>query len=213
MKMLSGIATIALACLALLSFPSGQNSQNGPFLLSSTTFENNTTMPISTIFSYEVNGVNVCSINGAPGGDESPELAWSNAPPGTQSFAVTTFDVTAGVVHWGMYNIAPTITELPENAGVTGSKYGLQVINTYGSAGSNADMNYGGPCPPADYPPNVHHYVFTVHALDRDLQLPSSADFPPTALTLYRALVIAGQQGQVLASASFTGLYSTTPPE
>jgi hypothetical protein len=213
MKTLSGIASMVLACLAVVSFPSAQDSQNGPFRLRSTTFEDNSVMPISTIFDYEYNGVNVCSINGAPGGDESPELAWSNVPPRTRSFAVTTFDVTAGVVHWGMYNVSPTTTELPENAGITGSTYGLQVINTYGSAGSNADMNYGGPCPPSDYPPNVHEYVFTVYALDRDLQLPSSTDFPPTALTLYRALVIAGQEGHVLANASITGLYSTTPPQ
>ncbi len=43
--------------------------------------------------------------------------------------------------------IPGTTTDLPQNAGVTGSTYGLQVINTYGSAGANADLNYGGPCP------------------------------------------------------------------
>jgi phosphatidylethanolamine-binding protein (PEBP) family uncharacterized protein len=110
-----------------------------------------------------------------------------------------------------MYNISAATTELPENAGVTGSRYGKQVINTYGSAGSDADLNYGGPCPPADYPPNAHHYVFTVYALDKDLSLPFSANFPPTALTLYRALVWAGSSGHILASASITGLDSTTP--
>jgi phosphatidylethanolamine-binding protein (PEBP) family uncharacterized protein len=68
-----------------------------------------------------------------------------------------------------------------------------------------------GHVPPADYPPNVHHHVFTVYALDTDLNLPFSANFPPTALTLYRALVWAGDSGHVLASASITGLYSTTP--
>lgn len=190
---------------------SAQDSQDNKFHVSSTTFENNTTLPLSMIYNYQVNGVNICSINGAPGGDESPQLAWTNAPSGTRSFAVTTFDVTAGVVHWGMYNISPATNELPENAGVTGSTYGQQVINTYGSAGSNADMNYGGPCPPADYPPNVHHYVFTVYALDTKLRLPSSTDFPPTALSLYRALVSAGERGHIMARASITGLYSTTP--
>ena len=131
---------------------SAQDSQDNKFHVSSTTFENNTTLPLSMIYNYQVNGVNICSINGAPGGDESPQLAWTNAPSGTRSFAVTTFDVTAGVVHWGMYNISPATNELPENAGVTGSTYGQQVINTYGSAGSNADMNYGGPCPPLIIP-------------------------------------------------------------
>jgi Raf kinase inhibitor-like YbhB/YbcL family protein len=165
------------------------------------------------IYNYQYMGTNVCSLNGSPGGDESPELSWTNVPRGTRSFALTVFDVTAGVVHWGMYNISSTTTELPENAGVTGSSYRQQVTNTYGSAGSNADLNYGGPCPPSDYPPNDHRYVFTVYALDTDLRLPSSPDFPPTALTLFGALVWAGSSGHVLASASITGLYSTTPSQ
>jgi Raf kinase inhibitor-like YbhB/YbcL family protein len=201
----------AVGFLALADFASAQDWQDHRFRVSSTTFENNTVLPLSTIFNFLVNGSNICSLNGSPGGDESPELSWRNVPLGTRSFAVTVFDVTAGVVHWGMYNISADTTELPENAGVTGSPYGKQVINTYGSAGTNADLNYGGPCPPADYPPNIHQYVFTVYALDKDLHLPFSENFPPTALTLYRALVEAGSSGHVLASASITGLYSTTP--
>jgi len=71
------------------------------------------------------------------------------------------------------------------------------------------NMNYGGPCPPADYPPDVHHYVFTVYALDTELKLPGSTNFPPTAFTLFRQLVAARKH--VLATASITGLYSNTP--
>jgi Raf kinase inhibitor-like YbhB/YbcL family protein len=211
MKRQSVITIAAFGFLTLATFAAAQDWPNNQFSLRSSTFKNNQTMPLSTIYNYQYNGTNICSIDGSPGGDESPELSWSNAPRGTRTFAVTTFDVTAGVVHWGMYNISTETTELPENAGVTGSSYGEQVINLYGSAGTNADLNYGGPCPPADYPPNVHHYVFTVYALDTELKLPSSTDFPPTALTLYRALVWAGSSGHVLASASITGLYSATP--
>jgi Raf kinase inhibitor-like YbhB/YbcL family protein len=212
-KVLSRITTVAVAFLALTSFSFAQQLINSRFRLSSTTFENDTILPLSTIHNIQVKGINVCSINGARGGNKSPELMWTSAPRGTRSFAVTTFDVTAGVVHWGMYNISPAAIELPENAGVTRSTYGKQVINTYGSAGSSADMNYGGPCPPPDYPPNIHHYVFTVYALDTKLKLPSFPNFPPTALSLYDALVSAGEQGHILASASITGLYSTTHPK
>jgi Raf kinase inhibitor-like YbhB/YbcL family protein len=205
------IAITTFGFLSLATFTLAQDWSGNKFLLSSSTFKNNETLPISTIYNYQYNGTNICSLDGSPGGDESPQLSWSNAPRGTRSFAVTTFDVTAGVTHWGMYNVSAETTELPENAGVTGSTYGEQVINTYGSSGTNADLNYGGPCPPADYPPNVHHYVFTVYALDTELKLSSSANFPPTALTLYRALTWAGSSGHILASASITGLYSTTP--
>jgi Raf kinase inhibitor-like YbhB/YbcL family protein len=180
------------------------------FEVSSTTFENDKTVPLSMLFNAQVNGVNVCSINGRPGGNKSPELSWTNVPRDTRSFAVIAFDVTAGFTHWGMYNISAETTELPENAGVTGSSYGKQVINNFGSAGTDAFLSYDGPCPPANYPPNVHHYVFTVYALDIELELPSSRNFPPTADTLFRALIEAGRHRHILASASLTGLYSTT---
>jgi Raf kinase inhibitor-like YbhB/YbcL family protein len=211
MKTLRIVAIAAFAPLALANFALAQDWQSESFRLSSTTFENGATVPISTIFDDEVNGVNVCSLDGSPAGNESPELTWTNAPRHTASLVVTAFDVTAGFIHWGMYNISPTTTELPENAGVTGSSYGQQVINNFGSAGSNAFISYDGPCPPPNYPPNVHHYVFTVYALDQELKLPASANFPPTGATLFRALVEAGQCHHVLASASITGLYSTTP--
>jgi len=210
-KRLSMITIAMFGFLALVYSASGQDWEDNRFSLRSSTFKNNTTMPISTIQNFVFNGANVCSTDGSPGGDESPELLWRNVPRGTRSFAVTTFDTIAGVVHWGMYNISATTTELPQNAGITGSTYGSQVINVYGNDGQNADLNYGGPCPPPDYPPNVHPYVFTVYALDKELDLPFSANYPPTALTLYRALVEAGSSGHALASASITGLYSTAP--
>ena len=211
MKTLSIVAITAFAFLTFANFAPAQDRQKERFHVSSTTFEDGATMPSSALYDLQFNGVNVCSLDGSPGGNESPELSWTNAPRHTASFAVIAFDVTAGFIHWGMYNISPSATGLPENAGVTGSKYGQQVINNFGSPGNNAFINYDGPCPPPDYPPNVHHYVFTVYALDKELKLPGSANFPPTGAALFRVLVEAGECHHILASASITGLYSTTP--
>ena len=123
MKTLSTVAITAFAFLALANFASAQD-QDHKFQVSSTTFKNNTFLPISAIHNITIpNGTNGCSINGAPGGNESPELSWTGVPRGTASFVVITFD-TLGFTHWGMYNIPPTITKLPENAGVAGSAYG-----------------------------------------------------------------------------------------
>lgn len=202
--------TILLLCSALplsAQTPSRDSDWEHRFQVTSTTFENNSTLPISTINNIPVNGSNACSINGAPGGDESPELSWTNVPQGTRSFVVVLYDETAAFTHWAMYNISPDATGLPQNAGVTGSTFGQQLPNDFGNP------QYGGPCPPANYPPNVHHYVFTVYALDRKLKLPASANFPPNLETLYHALIKAGEDHHILASARILGLYSTTPTE
>jgi len=199
---------VTFSLLVLLASPAGaqpKHSATAQFQLTSSTFTNKSTMPISTINNIVQNGVNVCSIDGSTGGNESPELAWTNAPARTQSFVVVTYDVTAAFTHWGMYNIPATTTELPQNAGVPGSSYGSQIVNDF-----FVGAEYDGPCPPAGVAPYVHHYVFTVYALDTQLKLPGSKNFPATAETLYHALIAAGRYHHILASARLIGLYSTT---
>jgi len=199
---LFGGAAIALGLLTANVW--AQDGFFGGFQLSSTTFANGQFLPIITINNIVSNGVNVCSINGAPGGDQSPELSWTGAPAGTRSFVVALYDVTASFTHWGMYNISGERTGLPENAGVAGSPFGMQIVNDFGVA-----AEYDGPCPPPNLTPYVHNYVFTVYALDTELSLPGSANFPANAETLYQALIAAGREGHILASASLLGLYST----
>jgi len=197
---------VTIAVLGIAAFAQDESSAEKRFRLTSRTFANDTFLPISTINNIPVNGKNSCSINGAPGGNQSPELSWTGAPPDTRSFVVTLYDVTAAFTHWGMYNISGDRTGLPENAGVPGSSYGAQIVNDF-----FVGAEYDGPCPPANVTPYVHHYVFTVYALDIDLELPSSANFPASAETLYQALIEAGKYRHILASASLTGFYSTTP--
>ena len=207
--------SLALACLSSVRAQESngadqqqtQTPSGSSFKLTSSTFANNTTLPISTIHNMIVNNINVCSIDGTPGGNQSPELSWSGAPRGTQTFVVVAYDVTAGFTHWGMYNIAGTTTGLPANAGVAGSQFGKQIFNDF-----FIGAQYDGPCPPAHVAPDVHHYIFTVYALDIGLHLPSSPNFPASAETLYHALIAAGRNGHIRGSASLTGLYSTTPP-
>lgn len=210
---LTPLAALALAIGMPAAQAFAQDTRDTPdtdppgsvFRLSSTTFDNNQILPISAIHNIISNNVNVCSINGAPGGNRSPELSWTGAPRGTATFVVSVYDVTAGFTHWGMYNIPGYRTGLPENAGAAGSSFGMQVFNDFFDG-----AQYDGPCPPANVAPFLHHYVFTVYALDIALSLPGSANFPAGAETLYQALIQAGRHGHILASASLTGLYSTT---
>jgi Raf kinase inhibitor-like YbhB/YbcL family protein len=178
------------------------------FKLSSSTFADGATLPLSMIYTYPAPpAANSCTYNGEPGGDESPELSWTNAPRQTRSFVMVVYDVTASFTHWGMYNISGDATGLPVNAGVAGSTYGEQIANDFD------DLSYDGPCPPTSATPLVHHYVFTLYALDTKLPtLPTYGDFPPGAEALYHALIKAGRDGHILDSASISGFYSAAAP-
>jgi Raf kinase inhibitor-like YbhB/YbcL family protein len=180
----------------------------GRMELTSTAFSDGDSLPAANIYNAVVPGTtwNVCSATGAMGGDQSPPLAWKHAPQSTRSFAVVLYDATAAFTHWGMYNIAPYTRSLPANAGAAGSSYGSQVYNDF------PDPNYDGPCPPADYPPDVHHYVFTVYALDTELDLGATANFPANGEALYQALIKAGLEGHILASARLVALNSGSLP-
>ncbi|OFI38382.1 hypothetical protein BIU82_03335 [Arthrobacter sp. SW1] len=98
------------------------------------------------------------------GRDQSPHLAWSGAPAGTQGYAVTVFDPDArsGYWHWAVVGIPAGITSLPEGAGHAEGDLlpagALQLMNDAGSA------DYVGAAPPRGS--GRHRYVIAVHALD-----------------------------------------------
>jgi len=103
--------------------------------------------------------------------------------------------------------VAAAATSLSASSlSAAGSPYGSQVTNDF------YDSNYDGPCPPPDYPPDVHHYVFTVYALDTELDLGATANFPANGEALYQALIRAGLEGHILASARLVALNSGSPP-
>lgn len=158
-----------------------------PFIVRSTTFRNNHFVPKSMVYDRA----------GCSGGNQSPELRWTGAPKKTKSFAVLTLDTTAIFWHWGMYDISPATTTLPENAGTKKSKYGSEVLNDWAIYLGKSNRGYDGPCPPRG---KAHRYVFTVYALDTTLKLPRSAFVENLDLAI---------RGHVLGSASITGLYKT----
>ena len=117
----------------------------------------------------------VHSAMGAGGDNVSPELAWSGAPEGTKSFALTMYDPDAptgsGWGHWVVYDIPASCTSLPRGAGSaggalpTGAKQGR---TDFGEPG------YGGAAPRPGHGP--HRYIFTLHALNVDkLDVPGDA--------------------------------------
>lgn len=111
---------------------------------------------------------------GCDGGDRSPQLAWSGAPAGTKSFAVTMYDPDAptgsGWWHWIVYNLPASVNRLEGGAGQAGklppgARHGR---NDYGR------FDFGGACPPPGDKP--HRYIVTVHALKVEkLDVPEDA--------------------------------------
>ena len=57
------------------------------------------------------------SLHTCDGKDISPHLIWSGAPEGTKSFALSCIDPDAPMgdfIHWLIYNIPATATEIPQ---------------------------------------------------------------------------------------------------
>lgn len=129
------------------------------------------------------------------GQNVSPALQWDNVPQGTQSFALIVTDPDAPIanppwVHWTVYNIPPSVTELSE--GVNPSSIGARAgITNFGTT------KYGGPKPPPGHGP--HRYYFTLYALDSKLD-----HLPPG--TAYQDILNA-MIGHVIEEVALMGTY------
>jgi Raf kinase inhibitor-like YbhB/YbcL family protein len=135
---------------------------------------------------------------GCKGNSVSPQIAWSNPPPGTKSLALIMEDkdLTVGhihrhyVAHWLVFDMPADKRELTEGQPAQALPDGTQ----QGKDDSQA-FGYTGPCPGAG---STHHYALTVYALDSKLGLPAD--------TTIRQLVPA-MEGHVLAQGQLAVSY------
>jgi Raf kinase inhibitor-like YbhB/YbcL family protein len=127
---------------------SAAKKSDQPFQLTSTAFEADGAIPAK----YTCAGANV-----------SPALAWTEPPPGTQSFVLVVDDPDAPAatppVHWLVYAI-PAMQRGLQEATLRKATLPNNVKQGKNSAGK---VGYGGPCPD---PGKVHHYFFKLYALD-----------------------------------------------
>jgi len=129
------------------------------------------------------------------GDDISPPLSWSGPPDGTQSLALIMDDPDAPMgtwVHWVLYNVPPDRRSLPE--GVPADEQ----LSGGGFHGKNSWQRhgYGGPCPPSG---SSHRYVFTLYALDAELDLEAGAT---------KGKLLGAMDGHVLAQGELIGTYT-----
>src|SRR6266566_4099283 len=131
------------------------------------------------------------------GPDVSPALSWNDPPGAAQSFALIADEPDAPVgtwVHWVLYNLPGTATQLPEQVSKTDALPdlggALQGRNDFRRPG------YGGPCPP---PGPAHRYFFKLYALDAAVKLKAGAQKKDVEVAM---------QGHVLATAQLMGTYA-----
>lgn len=174
------IAVVGVVALCSLAFKQNQqeNKNQQQFTLYSTSFEHNNFIPAQ----FTCDGENI-----------SPDLHWEHAPVNAKSFALIVDDPDAPTkswVHWVLFNIPADIATL--RAGEQPSNF--VAGRTDFPAPVDGVWRYGGPCPPS----GVHHYHFTLYALDSMVNLPAGSS---------REELLAAMQGHVLAKADLIGLY------
>ncbi|MGZ8161753.1 MAG: YbhB/YbcL family Raf kinase inhibitor-like protein [Methylobacter sp.] len=131
------------------------------------------------------------------GEDISPSLSWFGLPSNTKSLVLIVDDPDAPDpaapkmtwVHWLLYNIPPSVTELPKAITANDLPAGTQ-------QGKNdwKRTGYGGPCPPI----GRHRYFHKLYALD--IELPDL--HKPDKTQLEKAMA-----GHIIDQAELVGTY------
>ena len=138
------------------------------------------------------NGMEIPRKYGYKNSSVNPPLKIKGIPQNTKSLALIMDDPDAiGAVgkiwvHWILWNIEPTISEIKEDSIPTGA---IEGKTDFGEIG------YGGPTPPD----KEHTYIFKLYALDNKLNLISGA----TKKDIEKSI-----KNHILAEAKLTGKYS-----
>lgn len=190
------LVLIALGAGALYAAPPAEPALTPP---TGTSNINDSPMPQSGSFTlrapaFEEGGA-IPARYTCDGAGTAPALEWEGAPERTQSYVLIMEDPDVPkelgggpFVHWIVYGIPLSARSIPE-----GELVGTVGQNSAGSSG------YVGPCPPREYEPSEHRYVFTLYALDI-----GASNF---VVQPNKSAVMSMMAGHILAQATYTGRY------
>ncbi len=122
----------------------------------------------------------------------SPPLNWYEVPKRTKTFVLIVEDPDAPMgtfTHWLAYNIPGKTTRLDENV----AKEEVLPDGTRQLKNDAGRIGYFGPLPP---PGKVHHYIFTLYALDQELNPVGDKTF-----------LLSAMQGHIVGEGKLTGTY------
>ena len=150
----------------------------------------------------------------------SPNLSWTSAPSGAESFALIAEDIdhhTGIWVHWVLYNIPASNVDLEEGIPTSTNQFPDGMIQ---GANDEKAPGYSGPCPipniiperdgaggsaglkGASFIAGPHRYVFTLFALD------GSVDLAPGAK---KVDLVNAMEGHILAQTETVGKFQLPP--
>lgn len=133
------------------------------------------------------------------GNNTYPPLKIANVPEGTKSLVLVMDDpdipseikARRGIEkfdHWSVYNLAPNTSVIDSTTTLEN-----QGLNSSGTAA------YTGPCPPTEYEPTTHRYIFRLYALPTELSFEEVPSLDQVELAAKET---------ALAKAQIIGLYS-----
>jgi Raf kinase inhibitor-like YbhB/YbcL family protein len=136
---------------------------------------------------------------GCKGPGVSPQVSWSDPPPGTQSFTLIMDDLDSTVGHlhrhhsnhWLVFDMPAERRNLPEGV----PKQAL-ADSTQQGANDLGQIGYLSPCPSVG---DTHHYAITVYALDAKVGLPT---------TIKAGQLLSAIDGHILARGQIVGTYT-----
>lgn len=124
----------------------------------------------------------------------SPAISWTGAPSNAVSMALVVTDTDSdGFVNWVIADLEPASTGLAESQVPIGAIEGTNGAST----AAKPSVGWKQPCPQKGA---MHHYRFTLYALDQQVDLPSGSPASD---------IIAIIDSTSIQAAQITGVYTT----